>query len=419
MNRLVPTLTLLCAAVPVAAEPTAADVGAVKAFVSDDRSYAPGAKTEADRLAAALPAHLAQPARFELEVARIVALADNGHTAYFPAQFTLRYPRSPVRLGLFADGLFIIAAPGDHAPALGKAVATVNGRDWRELRSALAAYQGGTQSFRDQFLPYFLETPAILDAAGFGGEPDTLRLGLVDGRELAIKAERAPLEGESAFLGEPQLRTAAHLVAGDAPLYLQRGDQLYDFVALPDLQAAYIRLDAIGGDGLKPFLTASLERLRAGDQRSIILDLRFNMGGDLNRARDFAQALPALAKGGRVYAITSGRTFSAAISTTGYLKQAGGDKVVIVGEPIGDRLEFWAEGGFRELPGNGAKLLLATERHNYQTGCPEADCHASIREHPIRVSSLQPEIAAPMAFAAFRAGRDPAMEAIERDIRSR
>ena len=126
------------------------------------------------------------------------------------------------------------------------------------------------------------------------------------------------------------------------------------------------------------------------------------MGGDLNLTRDFMRALPALAEGGRVYAITSGRTFSAAISSLGYLKQAAGDRLTIVGEPIGDRLEFWAEGNILQLPGLGALMLYADERHNYMTGCPEADCHRSIRDHPIRVRSLQPDIAAPLALRRFR-----------------
>jgi hypothetical protein len=90
--------------------------------------------------------------------------------------------------------------------------------------------------------------------------------------------------------------------------------------------------------------------------------------------------------------------------------------VRIVGEPVGDRLEFWAEGGVRELPGVGAKLLMATERHNYRSGCPEADCHAPIRDHPIRISSLEPDLPAPMRFSDFIAGRDPAMEAIANDV---
>jgi hypothetical protein len=152
--------------------------------------------------------------------------------------------------------------------------------------------------------------------------------------------------------------------------------------------------------------------------RNIVVDLRFNMGGDLNIAREFMRALPGIASD-HVYAITSGRTFSAAISSLGYLKQAAGDRLTIVGEPIGDRLQFWAEGDIMTLPGLGAMILYASERHNYMTGCPEADCHAAIREHPIRVRSLQPDIATPLTWADFQARRDPAMAAILRDIARR
>ena len=72
-----------------------------------------------------------------------------------------------------------------------------------------------------------------------------------------------------------------------------------------------------------------------------------------------------------------------------------------------------------ELPGLGGMLLYATERHNYRTGCPERDCHAAIRDHPIRVRSLQPDLPAPLSWADFQAGRDPAMIAIGRDIARR
>jgi hypothetical protein len=185
------------------------------------------------------------------------------------------------------------------------------------------------------------------------------------------------------------------------------------------LEAAYIRLDAIGGSGLGPFLASTLTDLQTKTQSNIILDLRFNMGGDLNQARDFAAALPALAKGGKLYVITSGRTFSAAISTIGYAKQAAPEKVLIVGEHPGDNLEFWAEGPRTSLPGLRATVLYATERHNYRTGCPEADCHGSIREHPIRIATLDPDLPASLTFAAYREGRDPAMEAIAADIRKR
>lgn len=401
----------------IAGAPSLADIAAVGQFLDKDNSYSPAAKAEARQLASQLGQYLGDEPRFELEVVRIVALADNGHTAIFPPQWTLRYPRSPVRVGLFSDGLYVIAAPSEYAAALGKPVATINGQPWQQVRRAYSAFQGGAEQFKDQFFPIFAETPALLEAAGLGSDPSRLHLTLSDGQSLSIAPVMAPLKDTLA--GNPMPRDATALVKGPLPLYLLHPDELYYFAELPEEDAAYIRIDGIYGKGLEAFLSQSLERLRAGKQRNIILDLRFDMGGDLNRARDFAKALPGLAKGGRIYVITSGRTFSAAISTTGYVKQADPAKVRIVGEPVGDRLEFWAEGDMIELPGLGAKILHATERHNYQTGCQEADCHEAIRQNPIRVASLQPDLPAPLTFDDYVAGRDPAMEAIAKDIGGR
>jgi hypothetical protein len=140
--------------------------------------------------------------------------------------------------------------------------------------------------------------------------------------------------------------------------------------------------------------------------------MRANGGGDLNTTRDFMQALPGLVPG-RIFALTSPWTFSAAISSVGYLKQAAGARLTIVGEMVGDRLEFWAEGGPVFLPATGASANVSTERHDYRTGCrPYRDCHGSVVRHPISVASLAPDIDAPLTFAAYVAGRDPAMEAV-------
>jgi len=57
-------------------------------------------------------------------------------------------------------------------------------------------------------------------------------------------------------------------------------------------------------------------------------------------------------------------------------------------------------------------LLSGTERHNYMTGCQEADCHDSIREHPIRIATLEPDITALLSYANYFGGRDPALEAV-------
>ena len=406
------------------AAPTEADVAMMRDYVGKNRAYSPAARAEALRALERLPGLLGQPVRFELEAAAIAALADNGHSALLPPQWASRYPRSPVHLGLFADGLYVIAAPPEHAGLLRTRVIAINGHDWRDVRRAYARYQGGEQTFRDQFVPLFMETPALLAAAGFGRDPARLRLTLeeANGRRatVTIAARLTPLQGEAAFVGYPHLLEGAALLdPGARPLYLRQPGEASRLEFPEGLDGAYLQLKATRGLYFDAWLERALGELRARRPRNIVVDLRFNMGGDLNLARDFMRALPALAQGGRVYAITSGRTFSAAISSLGYLKQAAGDRLTIVGEPIGDRLEFWAEGNILQLPGLGAMMLYADERHNYMTGCPESDCHRSIREHPIRVRSLQPDIATPLRFADFAAGRDPAMAAIEADIAAR
>ena len=116
---------------------------------------------------------------------------------------------------------------------------------------------------------------------------------------------------------------------------------------------------------------------------------------------------------GRIFALTSPWTFSAAISSVGYLEQAAPRRVTIVGEAVGDRLNFFSEGDVVELPNSHAMILNATERHDYPTGCRGfGDCHGPVVRNPIAVPSLQPDIAAPWTIDAYIAGRDPGIEAV-------
>jgi hypothetical protein len=111
--------------------------------------------------------------------------------------------------------------------------------------------------------------------------------------------------------------------------------------------------------------------------------------------------------------LTSPWTFSAAITTVAALKQAGGSKVMIVGEPVGDGLAFWAEGGAFNLPNSGITAYFTTARHDYARPCTNRRTCFWLNElFPVRVRNLQPEISAPLTFAAYSTGRDPALDAI-------
>lgn len=398
------------------------DLIALRDFLGRDRSYSAEHRAQAEILIDTLERRVDEigPVEMALAAARIAALADNGHTIVVNGIGGPTLDRLPYRLALMQGRLYILD-PGDDAVLMGAEVLAVDGVPVDQIRQAFYAYRGGIEAWRDAGVAAFVETPEAMAADGVVTRDDPLDLtvrthaGELIRRRVSVRQAEAGLFFETGPL-QSTGRSPTAPNGAPQPLYLRDPDIPFFTSYAPDAEALYVALRATRDQArmsITEFLATTRSEIETNRPRNIILDLRFNFGGDLNTARSFAKALPSLLPAdGRVFVITSGTTFSAAISTLGYLKEAGGDRVVIVGEPVGDRLEFWAEGDTVDLPYSGAMLLYATERHNYHTGCPEDDCHGSIRRNPIRVPSLQPDLPAPMTVDHFMGGRDPAMEAI-------
>jgi hypothetical protein len=400
-------------------------------FLAADIAYSDEARAEAERRLDALKDRSGEvsPAYFELELSRIVALADNGHTAAFPWMRAARYNRVPLRLAAFGEDFYVIRAAPEHADLLGARLVAIDGRSIAEARTAARSLMGGVPHWRDRFANYLLESPEQLHALELATSSNsaTYRFALSGGgvSERAITASPASADGDmnrdlypAPIESEQGWRTA--LAPERAPWALQNPDERFRWRSAPEIDGLVIELrqnnnaeDITVAEALTQFLNAITEH----EPRNLVLDMRMNSGGDLNTTRAFVQALPARIPG-RIFVLTSPWTFSAAISTVGYLEQAAPDRVTIVGEPVGDRLEFFAEGGMTELPNSHLMVLAATERHDYATGCEGfADCHGSVARNPIRVASLQPDIAAPWTIGAYMAGRDPGMEAVAAALR--
>lgn len=404
------------------------DVAAVRRFLDSDRSYDAEGRRRAEAELRSLEAEAGSmsAAAVQLAVARIAAIAQNGHTMLLPGPWARQFDRIPLRLQPFADGWHVIHAPESMSDLAGALVVSIDGHPTEEIEATFATYLGALETKRKHWIAFFAESPALLCAAGLTRRSDRieLQLELEDGAKVvrAVKATfDPPQDGPFDFFHRPRLvRFAQENVRGEMPLYLAEPDRFFRTAPLPELDAAYLQLRANtsqGDEKIEAFVEDALAWLRKAAPRNLIVDLRFDGGGDLTTTRELFETLPGVVPaGGCIFALTSGWTFSAGISSLGYLKMAGGSKVTIVGEPIGDRLEFWAEGDIVELPVSKATLLYATERHNYVTGCPESDCHGSVRSHPIRVPMLEPDILAPLSYGEYRAGRDPALEVVREQL---
>lgn len=390
-------------------------------YLDIDQSYSPEARKKAEALLAELSARAADmsDARFVLGLAHIAAVSHNGHTTLLNPGWTAQFNRIPLKFLITSDGLFIGGADKANRDLIGKRVVSIDGARWPVLQDAWRAYMGGNRGWRDQFIYYFIESPEILHAAGLAASPDSVTVdyanarGRVKSRRIAARTDLPPLQGTEAYLPPPRaLELSREGFGGKPPLYLQDPATPFRFFAMPERNAAYVQFranaDFDGDADISAFAKDVLAKLQAQRPRFIILDERFNLGGDLGTTRDLMNALgDIVGPDGRVFILDSGRTFSAGIASAAYAKQAAGDRAVIIGTAPGDNLEFWAEGDLVVLPNSKAAFIYGRQRHNYMTGCPEPDCHKPIQIHPIRIKTLEPDIEVEMSYADFSEGRDP------------
>jgi hypothetical protein len=364
--------------------------------------------------------------QFVLRVAEIAALADNGHTSIGENAFKKNTPRLPLRTYQFSDGLYVVWAAPELSDLLGARIDAIDGHSIESIHAATRRYAGGMETHRQRMLSAMLESPALLQAAGLATSRDalTLRGVLLSGAPFERRIE-AQQRDRSAWVSSSQrllfpvwegAPMASLMHDSEAlPVYLRHRADLFSLEDLPD-GGLYIGLahNAATDDmPIATFLDSAASRIRAEHPAYVVLDMRMNGGGDYTTTYAFARALPQTTNGAPIYVFTSSWTFSAAITTVAALKDAGGEQVVIVGEPVGDRLDFWAEGGSFDLPNAFVQVHYATGRHTYNGPCVDrATCFWLNERYPVRVRTLEPDIAAPLTFAAYRDLRDPALDAV-------
>ena len=176
--------------------------------------------------------------------------------------------------------------------------------------------------------------------------------------------------------------------------------------------AMVVQLKTSESEGkIKNFLAATRADMEANKPCAVILDNRFNDGGDYTNLAGFASDLPRLTDG-KIIVLTSPMTFSAGITTVGFVKQSGGDRVIIVGENVGGPPGvLYSEGSRGCLPHYQLCLNYRTARHDYAHPCTDwRSCFWLDWFYPVQVRSLAPDHAVAMSFADWKNGRDPAYE---------
>jgi len=338
-------------------------------------------------------------ARAIMEIDRLVASLNDGHTQVgLWWDDRVNFARYPLRVFLFADGVFVTRASEAGRILLGKRLVRIGTLPIdtviRRLRPFL---HGDNEMNRRDILETRLILHEVLQTVGAAGASDA-RFVVVDS---AGRMDSVTLSPSRTDKSAPAL--SARDAAIPAPLYLQHPSTTYWFVPVAGTRTVYAQINAMQSDSGYSFtqfcdsLMRSLERQRSN---RLVLDLRLNNGGDNTLDDTLVHRLiraTTIDRPGRLYVIVGRKTFSAAVNLTAELQRH--THAILVGEPTAAPANHFGETQRLILPGSGITVLYSTLY--WQSGDPRDTSEW-----------IAPTILTPLFFADYRKNRDPAMDAI-------
>ena len=335
------------------------DLDDLAVLMQVDRSFDAAARaafaTELEKLRS-LAGRMSAP-QFSMAARRLVALSGNGHTRLSG----VTAGRVPLRLAWFANELYVVRTHGAANPLLGARVISLDGRTPEQAFAETQPFVSGTPEHARIEGLAILEAPSMLQVIW----PDS------DGVHLLVRAQLPSAAivdvsvSAAAAVALPrwqdvQVTVLAPVSSADAgwqsviagapqvPLALREPDRAVYRADLPN-GGQYLRLNAIVDDGhgtLRQQLADAIDAAPAAGWRYLVVDLRFNSGGDYTKTLGFTRRLSrALRLDGPLWLLTSNATFSAAIVTLARAKFFTGERAHIVGERIGDNGRFFSESG--------------------------------------------------------------------------
>jgi hypothetical protein len=382
---------------------------------------------EAEALKAALPS-LTEEERV-VRAMRLVASLQDGHTKLEPdtPAFARWYP---VRLYEFTDGLCVTSAHKSVSELAGARVLEIAGRPAGEVVAEARKLLGADNAFDSKERLYAVHSAALMKGLGYA-TPDgglKIKFQLSDGKVVErslgprrtddprYKADDATFEWQfrtevyglpfgtdqdwvSAYKGIPASAFNAEDTSRPPHLTCRR-----ELVArpMPQQDAYYVQLNQVNDTTFVTFFQTVMREVDQIKPRRLILDWRYNYGGDGSKVSFMIQEFIKRADNKpwkELYLLTGRKTFSAAIMALDvFLKYM---QFTIVGEPTGSALNHFGDPTVRIYPLTGLQLTVSTLRHQLSQSSDLSEF-------------IPVDVPAPFSFADYAAGRDPAVDAILR-----
>lgn len=336
---------------------------------------------------------------------RIVAMVGDGHTRIDPRKDeSFGFPSLPLKLYLFEDGLYVRAVRPDQRALLGARVEAIGGVPVAEaIRRAAALSSHDNEIGPRLFVPLYLAMPDILHALGLFDSRGAARLTLSrDGRRWTVEVPAGQVDPRWPPDTDISLTTPNGWLDARAtpapPLWLQAPLDYHRLVELPERRALYAQLNMvanISGETLDQFGRRIRERAVALNPQAVILDLRLNQGGGGHLRNGLVSELIRTEdEDTRLFVLTGRGTFSASQFILDDLDRLTG--AIIVGEPASSKPTSYGDAYRVPMPNSGIQLRISLLYWQQEQN---------------RAPWTWVDFAAPLGFADYAAGRDPALEA--------
>ncbi|MEO0527429.1 MAG: hypothetical protein AAFZ89_09390, partial [Bacteroidota bacterium] len=309
-----------------------------------------------------------------LELSKCVAMANNGHTTIHLSEMD----KIPVRFYWFADGLHIVKTDAASSKYLGSKVLKINSVEVKEVQKKLNPYLSGIDGFRKFIASNYLSSPEVLNGIGLGHK-DSLQLSLLNGRDtLEVnfgikKMNNTKYEYETWADLYPATRDSIwyHVKnrTNQLPLYLKHMEEGVFYTFMDSEKKAYFSINALWYKcpDFEGKIDEFLDTLKTKTDYDVVIDLRYYTGGNFMKPLKLATKPPKIINADKkIYLITSNMTFSAGLVTAARIKYFAKDKIVVVGEQVGDNLKFRAEGVYYTLPNFGIEIQDSKYEHDWK-----------------------------------------------------
>jgi hypothetical protein len=350
--------------------------------------------------AAALEREIPRLTDREIKVAlvRLVASVHDGHTQVWWK--TDDFGILPITVYRFSDGWYVVRASKDHARIVGRRLLRIGETDVETAVERMKAFVAcDNEPCHTDRVSRYLTVTDFLFAANLIVDRRHATLTFANETGGVFTEKINALENE--LLKQVEFTSAFDDTKTPVPIYRRNPELNYFREFLPDSKTLYInyrRCVEIEKQPFEPFAAETLAFIDSNDVERIVIDLRQNGGGRESILRPLSIGLHARKKfreKGRVFVVIGRATYSSAANNAFELRAA--TNALFVGEATGQKPNHYGEVKILTLRNSGVQIGYSSNFFKRADGDPD---------------SIKPDIAAPLSFADYLAGRDVALAAV-------